>query len=213
VITHFSLLNNAMIDMREANETDYGKIICSPFLMYHIGSIMFSMCALITSNQVVFPSFKADLNDIRESIAQYKCNTFFCSPKLLHNILEAADTKDYDLSTLKYVSTGSQFVPKRLVDKLRKELNVNKILIKYGMTELNAISHSTHFDDIESDFVNLIGKPIPFIECKVVDHQTGHILPLNEEGELCVRGFSVIKKYYNNEQKTREAIDENGWYF
>ena len=73
------------------------------------------------------------------------------------------------------------------------------------------MTHCTIFDDDEMPKISSIGRPLPHLECKIVHPETREILPLLEEGELMVRGYSVFKKYWNNPEMTNAAIDENGW--
>jgi fatty-acyl-CoA synthase len=119
--------------------------------------------------------------------------------------------KDYDLSSIKHAFTGSQAVPIELIERVKAELNIDMVLNGYGMTEMS-ITHLTTLNDGDMRGMKSIGRPLPYLECKIVHPETKEIVPLLEEGELMVRGHSVFNKYWNNEDMTRAAIDENGWF-
>lgn len=108
---------------------------------------------------------------------------------------------------------GGQHVTADLCQRVVRELGVKNIGIAYGMTEVNIISYD--WLDLENwrseTFTASVGQPLPFVECKVVDAETGEVQPLNVEGELHLRGFTVTSGYWNDPDITRKLIDKNGW--
>jgi fatty-acyl-CoA synthase len=109
------------------------------------------------------------------------------------------------------LGTGSQYVPPEQMLRIEKELNILFNINAFGMTETSLAFIGSIFDSNEKRW-NSIGKPIAHIECKIVDPDTNQIVPIGEEGELHLRGYSVFKQYYEDEEKTKEAIDVNGWF-
>jgi acyl-CoA synthetase (AMP-forming)/AMP-acid ligase II len=117
------------------------------------------------------------------------------------------------LSTLENGIIGASTVPPDLLNKMKMVLRLKEIIVGYGMTETSLChtvttymdKHKSHRHAYES-----IGRPIPFSETKIINSKTGHILPLNTDGELCIRGPHVIRAYWDDKEKTAETI-KNGW--
>jgi fatty-acyl-CoA synthase len=183
--------------------------------MYHAASMMQTLSPLFNSDAfLVFPSFNLDSTAILESIHKYKCNMFLGLPKILTNVLNHPARGKYDLSSLKIVLCGGQHSTPELIGRVKNELNAYFFVDCYGMTEVGSIAYRAillkFFSPKRLDS-NGMGKLSPFIECKIVNPETGQTLPLNEEGELHVRGYSVSTGYWNDPEMTRKLIDSNRW--
>jgi fatty-acyl-CoA synthase len=214
VLNQFKLINSCYISSKTREELNFDFVNCTTFLMYHYGVLTSIMFTLFNKRMVlVIPSFKFDIIDILNALAKYKCTCLTGLPKILLNVANHPDRVKYDLSSLKISLAGGQLVTADLVSTLKENLGVEIVIVGYGSTEINGlIIRAFKLDEFnESLYKNCVGKASPFTECKIVDPDTGRIQPLNEEGELCVRGFSVTSGYWNDEEKTREAIDQNGW--
>jgi long-subunit acyl-CoA synthetase (AMP-forming) len=127
------------------------------------------------------------------------------------NVIDHPERPNYDLSSLKMVGTGSQFISPELIKRVKKNLNIDTLLNGYGMTETNITHMTTTYDD-EEHCLRSIGKPLPYLECKIIDETTNEIVPIGQEGQVLVRGYSVFRKYYDEVEKTAEAFDDNGWF-
>jgi acyl-CoA synthetase (AMP-forming)/AMP-acid ligase II len=208
---HYSFLNNSYITLECRNDNHMFDTHYNTFIMYHIGSTLISTIgALRTAKQTIYPPAKFDHGKILKEISFYKCNTLSASPKNLHDLLVASECNNYDLSNLEYIISAGQRVPQDLIDKVKKKWNVNKFCIVYGMTEI----HSAIMSDLNgrtNKNLNYIGRPMPFIEYKIVDERDHKIVPFNEIGQLWIKGYNVTKGYFNNHEKNKETFDENGW--
>lgn len=180
---------------------------CQTSLMCHIGEIGIIMRSLNSNYRLVFPSYKFDLQAILESIEKYKCQSINGLPKILNNMIDSPLVKNYDLSSLTSVTCGGSFAPIRLIKRLRDELKIKYFFMYYGMTEIGLVSYN--LVDPENEIIPF--RIFPFIECKIADPITGLIKPIQSEGELHVRGFTVTRGYWNDPELTDKLIDPNKW--
>jgi len=125
--------------------------------------------------------------------------------------LAEPDFDSYDLSTLRTGIMAGSICPAEVMKKVNGKMNMKEVQIAYGMTETSPVSTQTSSLDPFEKQVTTVGRTQPHLETKIVDPGNGSVVPRGEIGELCTRGYSVMLKYWNNEEKTREAIDENGW--
>ena len=217
------MLNNSFVFSEcVEDEPRWALNTCNAYLMYYAGCISMSiMGALVSGKQVVFPSYKQDLLDILRAVERYQCNTLIGMPKLLNDLLDNPLCKKFNLSSLEYVGSASQLVSPTLIHRLKNELNLKNIVVRFVMTETGLISMSKLGGDDMHDYhhsgstmrraIESVGRPIPFFECKIVDPLTSAIVPLGREGELLVKGFSTTPGYWNDPEKTRQLYDEKGW--
>ncbi len=131
-------------------------------------------------------------------------------PTMLAALLQYQNLKRFDISTLKTIQSGGSMVEARLVRRVKEELGCN-ITIACGQTEAHGAYTQTHLDDNPEDQAETVGQPWPLIEIKIANPETGDVLPLNTEGEICIRGYQVMLGYYNDPEGTAAAIDQKGW--
>jgi fatty-acyl-CoA synthase len=183
--------------------------------MYHIGAMSEVVRVLFSEDgyTVIFPSTKLEIVDILESIQAYKCNALSGLPKILTSFINHPARKSYDLSSLIVCGCAGQLVTADMVQRFKDELKIRAFFIAYGSTETNGgiISLILLRNFNPDTFQTRVGKPQAYYECKIVDSE-GHVVPINEEGELHMRGANITRGYWNDEEKTKEAFDVNGWY-
>jgi fatty-acyl-CoA synthase len=189
---------------------------CIGLLLYHIGASTYSFRPLFEPNTtLVFPSFKCEIEPMMAAIGKYSCEWLVTYPKAWSTLLDHPLRPKYDLSSLKLLLVGGSNSSVSLIQKTKSTVptisNMNDI---WGMTEFMAgMGGSLSLSQFNvENYVKRIGKLGSMSEAKVVDLKTGQMVPLNENGELLVRGFAVTKGYWKDEEKTREAIDSNGWF-
>jgi fatty-acyl-CoA synthase len=188
--------------------------LCVTFLLYAYAAFTSTIAVLFHPNAtIVFPSYKLNLVDILEAVQTYRCNVISALPKIFHNILTHSKRNDYDLSSLSMVQIGGQSITSELINLARQETNIKFAFVGYGSTETNSlISNIINLESFDPDkYQGCMGKPGAYVECKIVDPETGKIQPLGSEGELHFRSFSQSRGYWNDEAKTREVFDKNGW--
>ena len=162
-------------------------------------------CAIILSG----PGF--DPRAALRAVAQERATSLYGVPTMFIAELELPDFADYDLSTLRTGVMAGSPCPMEVMRKVIDRMNMGDVAICYGMTETSPVSFQTRSDDSLDRRVGTVGRVHPHVEVKIVDPSTGETVPRGQAGEFCTRGYSVMKGYWGQEEKTREAIDPEGW--
>jgi fatty-acyl-CoA synthase len=207
-LTHRGLANNSRFYARTvgARETDTWV---NPMPMFHTaGCSLCTLGALQTGGaQVMPPGFDAEL--MLDCLEQERGTIVLCVPTMLHRMLDAASIATRDLSSWRLVSLGGAPIAPELVR--RAEQRGVKAVIGYGETEASPYLTHTAPDDPDPERVGTVGRPLPQTEIKIVNPETGEILPRGAIGEICARGYGIMKDYFDNPAGTAAAIDAEGW--
>lgn len=172
------------------------------------------MTPLLGGSTTVFPFFFPDTVATMKAIHEFKCNSLRGPPTIFFDLLNHPERSKFDLSSLDNALFGGSTCPPDLLKRLRDELNLKQIIVGYGMTETSLCATLTTATDVNRSHkfaYESVGRPLPSTEVKIVDPKTKQILPLNTDGELCIRGYNMMKGYWDEAEKTKETIDENGW--
>ena len=211
-LSHHNILNNGKM-LGSIMEYDSNSKICICVPLYHcFGMVMGSLAALNYGSAAVYPWEGFKPKEALKAIKQYKCDTLYGVPSMFNNILkEYRDNKDiYDVASLsKGVMAGSIW-PEELMKICNKILGIKFLSIAYGMTETSPITFQTRKTDSFEKQITTIGKVHPHVEAKIVD-QDGKTMKIGEKGEIWTRGYWVMIKYWNDEEKTKKTIDDQGW--
>ena len=140
----------------------------------------------------------------------YRANAILGVPTMLIAMLEHPRFGDTDLSALTGVCSGGSLVPEQLVRTFERELGA-PFTIVFGQTECSPVATMTAPDDTMDDKSSTIGAPLPHVEVKIVDTESGETVPIGVVGELCTRGYHVMHNYFEMPEQTTEAIDADGW--
>lgn len=173
------------------------------------------LAPIVLANRVVMPSQAMPPNGLEliKAIAGDKCTAIGASPSVYTSILDEPERFNHDLSSLKVALIGASTVSNVLVKQIRDVLGVPNVLVGFGLTESSSAGTITRIVDDQKALDESIGQPIPFTECKVVNKVTGQVVPHNVDGELYMRGFHIMKKYWHEPLRNRDAIDPNGVFF
>ncbi len=175
--------------------------------MFHMGGAFASLgCISSRATHVMAPAFDPIL--VCKLIEEERGTFSLLVPTMIEMLLSNPERNNYNLSTLKTIQSGASKVETALIRRVKAELDC-EMCIAFGQTEVVSIS-LTHPDDSPEDKSETIGQAYPQLEVKIADPETGEILPIDVEGEICVRGYSVMKGYYNKPEETAKAI-RNGW--
>lgn len=213
VLSHHNLLNNAYFTALEMQfkETDR---LCVPVPFYHcFGMVLANLLCLSVGACVIIPSEHFDAHSVLQTIAQEKCTALHGVPTMFIAELEHDTFDQYDYSTLRTGIMAGAPCPPELMTRVIEEMHCSDILIGYGETEASPLTHITSSDDSFDRRIHTVGRNLPHQEVKIIDTETGHILPLGEVGEICFRGYHVMIGYFNDEDNTAKTVDTNGWLF
>ncbi len=209
MLSHYNLLNTMSLGRRGVDYSHDRYVNPMPF--FHIAGAGFIVQAL-QSGMPTIGLIGFDPVKVMELIQQEKGTMTFCVPTMLIAIINHPRfvAGDFDLSSLRLAISGGASVPVVLLEGVKAKIGAD-VQILFGMTESTGCGTSTLADDSFELKSATVGKPYPYLEMKIVEPATGEAVGLGESGELMMRGYSVMEGYYNMPEKTRDAIDEDGW--
>src|SRR5690606_16243002 len=148
---------------------------------------------------------------VMEAVQRERCTGLHGVPTMFIGILENQKFNEYDFSTLRTGIMAGSPCPTKIMRQVIEKMNMKDITIAYGQTESSPVITQTRVDDPIEVRVSTVGKPLPGVEVKIIDPDTGEEVEPGEQGELITRGYGVMKGYYKMEEATKAAIDADGW--
>jgi len=209
-LTHRNILNNGF-NVTEGIGLKKGERLCIPVPLYHcFGMVMGNLGCVTHAATMVYPSRAFDPLAVLEAVEKEKCVGLYAVPTMFIAIVDHAERSSYDLSSLRTGIMAGSPCPIEVMKKVIHELGCTGVTIAYGMTETSPVSFQSRSDDSIERRVSTVGQVAPHCEVKIVD-STGQTVQRGEVGELCTRGYLVMQGYWNDEQRTHEAIDKEGF--
>jgi len=209
-LSHFNIVNNARSCARAMALGPTDKL-CIPVPLYHcFGMVLGVLCAATSGATMVFPGESFDPGATLASIAAHRCTALHGVPTMFAAMLEHADLARHDLSSLRTGIMAGAPCPIETMRKVIARMHMSQVTIAYGMTETSPISFQSSLDEPLERRVSTVGRIQPHLEVKIVD-AAGRVVPVGTAGELCTRGYAVMRGYWEDEARTREAIDAAGW--
>jgi fatty-acyl-CoA synthase len=211
LLTHHNVVNNAWLTARGVCLTEHDRI-CQTFPLYHCaGYACSSLAALISGATFVLPSRMFDAGATLQAVEAEGITVLYGVPSMFIAELEHPEFDRLDMTSLRAAIVGGATCPIALMRRMAERLGVAQIYDIYGQTEASpVITMSTKDDDFELR-ATTIGRPTPNTEVKIADLLTGETVPIGQQGELCARGYMVMKGYDGDPEATRRAIDADGW--
>ncbi|XP_038558109.1 medium-chain acyl-CoA ligase ACSF2, mitochondrial-like [Micropterus salmoides] len=212
-LSHHNIVNNAyFIGLRMGYGWRPQVRVCVPVPMYHcFGSVLGGMSMAVHGITLVFPCSGYSSRANLEAIQSEKCNFVYGTPTMFADML-SQDLHKYDLSSVEAGIMGGSPCPPAIMRKLITDMNMKEITICYGTTENSPITFMGFPQDTEELKTNTVGCIMSHTEAKVVDPTNGEIVPLGASGELMIRGSCVMHGYWDDPEKTRQAICQARWY-
>jgi fatty-acyl-CoA synthase len=183
--------------------------LCVP--LFHCFGCVIGVLGAYTHGSSLCPIEYFDARKVLETVEREGCTSLYGVPTMFLAEMEAPGFKRFDLSSLRTGVMAGALCPESLMKRAIEEMNLREITIIYGLTEASPGITQTPRDDTLEHRTQTVGRVLPEMEVKIVDPATRKTLGPNQPGELCVRGYNVMKGYYNNTEATRAAIDEDGW--
>lgn len=210
-LTHHNIVNNAIFIGRHQRLSENDRL-CLPVPMFHcFGNVLGTLCATLYGVTIVMPGPAFDPKTTLDAIHQERCTALYAVPMMAIAILNHPDFAKYDLTSLRTGVFGAAPCPAEVMKDVVAKMHMTELTICYGMTETSPISTQTKIgDDLERQ-CETVGTLMPHLECKIINPATGQIVRRGEEGEYCVRGYSVMAGYWQNPEATATAIDKAGW--
>ena len=210
-LSHTNILNNGFFVTETLNFTDADRL-CIPVPFYHcFGMVMANLGCTTHGATMVIPAPGFDPETTLRAVAAERCTALYGVPTMFIAMQNHPTFADHDLSSLRTGCMAGSICPVEVMKRCVNDMHMAEVGIAYGMTETSPVSTQTRADDDLERRTATIGRVHPHVEIKVVDPVTGETVERGEPGELCTRGYSVMLGYWQDQEKTDEAIDANGW--
>ncbi|GAA3930248.1 AMP-binding protein [Actinomadura viridis] len=210
-LSHHNILNNGYF-VGELCGYDEEDRICVPVPFYHcFGMVMGNLAATSHGACVVIPAPAFDPAETLKAVAAERCTSLYGVPTMFIAELNDPSFEEHDLSSLRTGIMAGSPCPVEVMKQVIERMGMAEVAICYGMTETSPVSVQTRADDSLDRRVSTVGTVHPHLEIKVVDPDTGVTVPRGTPGELCTRGYSVMLGYWEEPEKTAEAIDAARW--
>jgi fatty-acyl-CoA synthase len=211
VLSHHNILNNAWFTAQCMGFGQHDRL-CIPVPFYHcFGMVLSNLMCFSVGACAVVPSEHFDPGAVLDCVQRERCTAIHGVPTMFIAALEHPRFPDTDLSSLRTGIMAGAPCPPELMRRVMEDMHVPEILIGYGETEASPLTHLTSAGDSPERRVATVGRNLPHQEVKVIEVESGATVPLGEDGEICFRGYHVMKGYYGDPKATRDVIDENGW--
>jgi fatty-acyl-CoA synthase len=209
-LTHHNIVNNATMSSRIMNFTESDRL-CMPVPMYHcFGMVLGTLLCTASGAAIVLPSAGFEAQACLRAIDQERCTAVHGVPTMFIAMLDDPDFDKYDTTSLRTGIMAGAPCPIELMHRVIDDMHMSEITIGYGMTETGPLGTQTLPDDPIELRVGTVGMPLPHTEIKVIDDK-GRIVPRGEPGELCTRGYCVMRGYWGDPERTAETIDDARW--
>ena len=210
-LSHHNILNNAFFTAQQVRYTELDRV-CVPVPFYHCFGMVVGTLGCVTHGAcIVVPGDAFDPLAVLEAVQAERCTSLYGVPTMFIAELEHPRFGDFDLSSLRTGMMGGAPCPVEVMRQVNSRMHMPEVTIICGMTETSPVSTQTAPDDPIEKRVETVGRPHAHVEIKIVDPETGLIVPRGTPGEQCSRGYSVMLGYWNNEAATRGAIDDARW--
>jgi fatty-acyl-CoA synthase len=209
-LTHHNILNNGFFIGEAMRFTERDRL-CIPVPLYHcFGMVLGNLACLTHGAAMVYPSEAFEPLAVLETVQSERCTALHGVPSMFIAELDHSAFSQFDLSSLRTGIMAGAPCPIEIMKRVVSEMNMDEVTIAYGMTETSPVSFQSSVDDPLERRVSTVGRIQPHIEVKIVDAQ-GRIVPPGTAGELLTRGYCVMRGYWNDPERTAEAIDAAGW--
>jgi fatty-acyl-CoA synthase len=210
-LSHHSILNNGYFIGAGCRYTEADRV-CIPVPFYHcFGMVLGNLACTTHGACMVIPAPGFDPALTLAAVQAERCTSLYGVPTMFIAELALADFASYDLSSLRTGIMAGSPCPVEVMKRVVSEMHMDEVTICYGMTETSPVSTQTTADDDMERRVSTVGRVHPHVEIKVIDPETGLVLPRGAPGELCTRGYCVMLGYWNEPDKTADAIDAARW--
>ena len=210
-LTHRNILGNGFMTT-ELIGLGPDDRLCIPVPFYHcFGMVMGNLGCTSHGTTMVIPAPGFDPETTLRTIAEERCTGVYGVPTMFIAMQSHPTFAEHDLSSLRTGIMAGSVCPVEVMKRCVDDMHMSEVAIAYGMTETSPVSCQTRVDDDLERRTATIGRVHPHLEIKVVDPVSGETLPRGTAGEYCTRGYSVMRGYWDDPDRTAEAIDADGW--
>ena len=210
MLTHYNILNNGYY-IGERQKFSQDERLCLPVPLFHCFGCVLGVMAILTHRSTLVMLEVFDPLLVLAAIQKEKCTAVYGVPTMFIAELKHPMFNMFDFSSLRTGIMAGSPCPKEIMKQVISDMNCSEITIAYGLTEASPVFIQTSTDDSIERRVSTVGRKMPEVEVKVADPETGEEVEANQVGELCCRGYNIMKGYYNMPEETTKAVDADGW--
>ncbi|BDG47085.1 AMP-binding protein [Parageobacillus sp. KH3-4] len=210
MLTHYNIVNNAY-NIAQCMKLTKEDRLCIPVPFFHCFGCVLGTLACVSVGATMVPIQEFHPKQVLQTVQDEKCTALHGVPTMFIAELNDPDFEKYDLSSLRTGIMAGSPCPIEVMKAVMEKMGAKEITIAYGQTESSPVITQTRTDDPLYLRVETVGRALPNVEVKIVDPSTNKEVPPGVQGELCTRGYHVMKGYYKNPEATKEVIDEDGW--
>ncbi|SDE52232.1 AMP-binding protein [Desulfuromonas thiophila] len=210
MLTHHNIVNNGY-NIGECMRFSEQDRLCIPVPFFHCFGCVLAVLACVTHGSTMVPVETFSAEAVLKTVAAERCTALHGVPTMFIAELEHPAFDKYDLTSLRSGIMAGSPCPIEVMKRVIRDMHATEITIAYGQTESSPVITQTRTDDPIELRVATVGRALPHVEVKIVDIETGATLPPGKQGELCTRGYHVMKGYYKMPEATAAAIDGDGW--
>lgn len=210
MLTHLNVVNNGKLVGDTMNLTEKDRL-CIPVPFFHCFGCVLGTMAAVTHSSTMVIAEQFEPKKVLQMVQDEKCTALHGVPTMFIAELNHPDFKSFDTSSLRTGIMAGSPCPIEVMKKVISDMGASEITIAYGQTESSPVITQTRADDDIKKRVATVGKPHAEVEVKIIDPASGDSVAAGVPGELCTRGYHIMKGYYHNEEATRDAIDSEGW--
>ena len=209
-LTHHNILNNGFFIGEVMRYTEQDKV-CIPVPLYHcFGMVIGNLACMTHGAAMVYPGEGFEPLSTLQTVAEYRCTSLYGVPTMFIAELDHPAFSTFDLTSLRTGMMAGAPCPIEVMRRCIRDMHLTELTIGYGMTETSPVSTQTVIGDSIDKQVSTVGRVHPHVEVKIIDAD-GRIVPRGMPGEFCTRGYSVMLGYWDDEERTAQAIDKAGW--
>lgn len=210
MLSHHNILNNGLATGQCMNYTaDEKLLVCVP--LFHCFGCVLAMCAIITHGATMVFTEEFDPLLVLASVQKEKCTALYGVPTMFISELNHPMFDMFDLSSLRTGIMAGAPCPIETMNQVMTKMNMKDVIIVYGLTESSPGMTATRTHNSPEIRSTTVGYEYPNVEVKIIDPETGEECPPETQGEICCRGYNVMKGYYKNQEATNDVIDKDGW--
>ena len=209
-LSHHNIVNNGYFVAQRQTFTANDRL-CIPVPLYHCFGMVMGVLGCVTwGATMIFPGEAFEPKSVLEAVQAERCTALYGVPTMFIAELEHPEFRQYDLRTLRTGVMAGAPCPVEIMKRVISDMHMKEVTIAYGMTETSPVSFQSSRDDSIERRVSTVGAIHPHLEVKIVDAE-GRVTPRGRRGELLTRGYSVMHGYWDDEEKTKQSIDPQGW--
>jgi fatty-acyl-CoA synthase len=210
-LSHHNILNNAYFTGELLGYTERDKV-CIPVPLYHcFGMVLGNLAATSHGTCIVYPAETFEPEATLRACAEERCTSLYGVPTMFIAELGHERFGEYDLESLRTGIMAGSPCPIEVMRRVSSDMGIKEMGIAFGMTETSPVTTQVRRDDTLENRCGTVGQVMPHAEIKIVDPATGRTVPRGEPGEFCARGYLVMRGYWNDPERTAEAIDAQRW--